>query len=236
MLQSLPGITYSAFSVNVGCVLSLKNNYRWLVFKVLTEVKKLIFCINLLHMLQAVLVFLKEVSLARHMIWYKIRCSVSICFKGGFFSIFTESYIEQLGRFVSLIISFFLVVFCFVPLFRRIPHPPFSLKVFLFILINFSFYNKRSEFLTKTKEFTMWPIITWKFIHLYQNPPTLSSTMKTIFPNENRRNDQINLKIMSGDAELGIKAFWCDEINEKMSTEQSGKKNLHHEIPSTQFW
>lgn len=49
--------------------------------------------------------------------------------------------------------------------------------------------------------------------HLNQNPPTLSSTMKTIFPNKNRRDDQTNLKIMIDYVELDIKAILFDEIN-----------------------
>jgi len=48
--------------------------------------------------------------------------------------------------------------------------------------------------------------------------------MKTIFPNENRCNDQINLKITSGYVELNVKTILYDENNEKnCETKQSGK-------------
>lgn len=45
-----------------------------------------------------------------------------------------------------------------------------------------------------------------KYIHLYQNPPSLGSTMKTIFPDKSWSYDQINLKTMIDYVEMDIKA------------------------------
>lgn len=68
-------------------------------------------------------------------IWSKAQC---------LFTGVSLRYVEELRRFVSLYCTFFLVVFCIVPLFRRIPYPPFSLQLFLcFNKFPFSIYIKK---------------------------------------------------------------------------------------------
>jgi hypothetical protein len=76
---------------------------------------------------------------------------------------------------------------------------------------------------------------TKKCIHLYQNPPALSSTMKTIFPNKSRCYGQINLKIMIDYVEMDIKAciqWW----NQRKNWNQVWKGFFIVNLPSRQFW
>jgi len=60
--------------------------------------------------------------------------------------------------------------------------------------------------------------------------------MKTIFPSENGRNDQINLKITSNCVELDVKTILSDEIDEKNVKLSSLDRYSNCKIPSAQFW